>query len=122
MKRIKSNIEKRLFANNIFRKILYTGRYLHVELLKIKSGAKIDLESHLSMDQFFGFEGGKGRCIVEGREYIVESGDVLVIPAGSRDEVTKFDFHNRANSTNNFFTDDHKHGLMNKTNNDSGTN
>jgi mannose-6-phosphate isomerase-like protein (cupin superfamily) len=115
MKRLKSAIEKSLFKNGILRMILYTSKFLQVELLRIKSGTEIDLESHSNMDQFVGFKGGKGKCIIEGQEYVVENGDVIVIPAGSGNEVTKFDFHKKTKSMSNFFPAGHEDDRNNET-------
>jgi mannose-6-phosphate isomerase-like protein (cupin superfamily) len=117
MKRIKSKLGKALLENEFFKKILHTSRYLQIASLRLKPGAQINLETHESMDQFFGFKGGKGKCTVEGRDYFVENGDVIIIPAGSRDEVVKFDCHKKAKSTNDFFNFNQKIGAGNKTKN-----
>ena len=106
MKRVKSNIENGLLKTDVFRKILYTSQYLQIATLKIKKGAEVALETHERMDQFYGFKGGKGKCIIEGQEYVVENGDVIVIPAGSVPEITKYDCHKTAKSPGNLFTSD----------------
>jgi mannose-6-phosphate isomerase-like protein (cupin superfamily) len=41
----------------------------------------IGLETHLDNDQFFRFEQGEGRCIIDGSEYIVWDGSALIVPA-----------------------------------------
>jgi mannose-6-phosphate isomerase-like protein (cupin superfamily) len=103
MKRIKSNMEKTFNKDEFFMKILHTSKYLQIAVMRLKPGAEIHLDTHISMDQFFGFKGGNGKCIVGGHEYLVENGDVIIIPADSRDEVIKFDRHKKAKSTIEFF-------------------
>ena len=106
MKRSKSNVENGALKTDIFRKILHTSKYLQIAMLSIKKGAEIALETHESMDQFFGFKGGKGKCIIDGQVYIVENGDVIIIPAGSEPEITKYDCHKTLKSSGNLFTSD----------------
>ena len=117
MKRVKSNVKEAFLKNDFFIKILHTSRYLQIALLRLKPGAEISLETHDSMDQFFGFKGGKGKCFVEGKEYTVESGDVILLPAGSRDEVIKYDCHKKVRETNDFFNFNQKNTVRDKTKN-----
>jgi mannose-6-phosphate isomerase-like protein (cupin superfamily) len=95
MRRINYKVENGLLANELFRKTLHTSKYLQVSVLSLKPDMEINLGTHASMDQYFGFKGGKGKCIIEGHEYSVETGDVIVIPAGSENGVTKFDCHKK---------------------------
>lgn len=106
MKTIKSTVKKGALKTDIFRKILHTSKYLQIAMLKIKKGAEVALETHESMDQFFSFKGGKGKCFIEGQEYVVENGDVIVIPAGSGPEITKYDCHRSSKPSGNVFTSD----------------
>jgi mannose-6-phosphate isomerase-like protein (cupin superfamily) len=114
MKSVKKGLEKGLFRNGFFRKILLTSTHLQVEVLNLQSGEEINLESHESKDQFIGFRGGKGKCTIEGHEFLVENGDVLLIPAGPGSEVTKFECHQTANINNNVFTSQESIGSMKK--------
>lgn len=41
----------------------------------------IGLETHHENDQFFRFEQGQGKCVVDGTEYLVEDGSALIVPA-----------------------------------------
>ena len=79
MKGFKSNIEKDALKNENFRKVIYSGKHLQVVLMSLKPGEDIGLETHVSTDQFFRFEGGQGKCIIDGNEYNVENGDAIVI-------------------------------------------
>jgi mannose-6-phosphate isomerase-like protein (cupin superfamily) len=78
-----SNIEKDTLKNDNFRKVLYTSGQMQLVLMSLKSGEDIGEETHKDVDQFFRFESGNGKCIINGNEYKVGNGDVLIVPAGS---------------------------------------
>ncbi len=117
MKRINSKIEKTFLRNEFVKKIVHTSKYLQIAILRLKPGAKINLVTHESMDQFFGFKGGKGKCTIESNEYIVENGDAIIIPAGSRSEVIKFNTHKKVNDTNDLFNFNRRNTEKNKSKN-----
>jgi mannose-6-phosphate isomerase-like protein (cupin superfamily) len=87
MKGFKSNIEKETLGNKNFRKVLYTGKHLQLVLMNLKAGEDIGSETHPDNDQFFRFESGTGKCIIDGNEYNVTDGDAILIPAGARHNV-----------------------------------
>ena len=87
MKGFKSNIEKDTLENKKFRKVLYTGKHLQLVLMSLKVGEDIGAETHPDNDQFFRFESGSGKCVIDGNEYKVKDGDVIVVPAGARHNV-----------------------------------
>ena len=87
MKGFKSNIEKDTLDNNNFRKVLYTGKHLQLVLMSLKVGEDIGAEIHLHNDQFFRFEGGVGKCIIDGNEYNIKDGDVIIVPAGAKHNI-----------------------------------
>jgi mannose-6-phosphate isomerase-like protein (cupin superfamily) len=83
----KENIEKLTLENNNFRKVLYTGPHSQLVLMALKPGEEIGLEVHQDNDQFFRFEKGEGRVIIDGHEYIIGDGDVVIVPAGAEHNV-----------------------------------
>jgi mannose-6-phosphate isomerase-like protein (cupin superfamily) len=87
----KSNIEKDTLENKNFRKVLYTGKHLQLVLMTLKPGEDIGMETHPYNDQFFRFEGGNGKCVIDGNEYDVKDGDDVLIPAGAKHNVTNVD-------------------------------
>jgi len=95
MKGFKGDIEKLTLENTNFRKVLYTGKHLQLVLMSLKIGEEIGLEVHLNNDQFFRFESGNGKCIIDANEYNVKEGDVIVVPAGAK--------HNVVNTGNRAF-------------------
>ena len=87
MKGFKSNIEKDTLENENFRKVLYTGKHIQLVLMTLKVGEDIGSEIHTGNDQFFRFESGSGKCVIDSNEYQVKEGDVIVVPAGARHNV-----------------------------------
>lgn len=87
MKGFKSNIEKDTLKNKNFRKVLYTGKHMQLVLMSLKAGEDIGAEVHRENDQFFRFEGGTGKVVIDGNKYNVKNGDVVIVPAGAKHNV-----------------------------------
>jgi len=119
MKGFKSNIEKDALKNENFRKVLYSSKHLQVVLMSLKPGEDIGLETHVSTDQFFRFEGGKGKCIIDGNEYEVTNGDAIVVPAGAKHNVKNTDSVNELKMYTIYAPPQHKDGLINATKKDA---
>ena len=66
MKGIKVNIEKATQENTDFRHVLYTSSHSQLVLMHLQPGEDIGQEVHEANDQFFRFESGIGKCIVDG--------------------------------------------------------
>ncbi|WP_159466989.1 cupin domain-containing protein [Dyadobacter sp. 3J3] len=91
MKGFQSNIEKDTLGNSHFRKVLYTGKHLQLVLMTLKVGEDIGEEIHENNDQFFRFESGTGKCIIDGHESEVKEGDAVVVPAGAKHNIINTD-------------------------------
>lgn len=87
MKGFNQNIEKATLENNNFRKVLYTSSHSQLVLMALKPKEEIGSEVHQDNDQFFRFEQGEGKVIIDGNEYSVENGSAVVIPAGAEHNV-----------------------------------
>ena len=122
MKGFYSNIEKDALKNENFRKVLYTSKHLQLVLMSLKPGEDIGEETHPNIDQFFRFEGGKGKCIINGNEYLVENGDVIVIPAGSKHNIINTDAIKELKMYTIYGSPNHKDGIINATKKDSEKN
>lgn len=91
MKGFKSNIEKDTLENANFREVVYTGKHLQLVLMSLIAGEDIGEEIHEDTDQFFRFESGSGKCVIDGTEYLVKDGDVIIVPAGAKHNVINID-------------------------------
>lgn len=81
------NIEKLTAENNDFRKVVYTGAHSQLVLMSLLPQEEIGLETHPDNDQFFRFEKGRGRVVINETTYEVADGDAVVVPAGAEHNV-----------------------------------
>jgi len=81
------DIEEETIQNKKFRKVLYTGHHLQLVLMTLQVKEDIGMEVHPDIDQFFRFEEGRGKFIINGNEYKVTDGDSIIVPAGSKHNV-----------------------------------
>ena len=86
MKGYKGDIEKLTRGNTSFRRVLYTAKFSQLVLMSLKPGEEIGEEVH-DGDQFFRFESGMGKAIIDGTEYQVGDGDVVIVPAGAKHNI-----------------------------------
>jgi mannose-6-phosphate isomerase-like protein (cupin superfamily) len=87
MKGFNANIEKETLENSNFRKVLYTAKHCQLVLMSLKPLEEIGMEVHTDNDQFFRFEKGQGKCIIDGNEYAVTDGSAIIVPAGAQHNV-----------------------------------
>lgn len=87
MKGFCANIEKDTLENSNFRKVLYTGKHSQLVLMSLKPNEEIGMEVHEDNDQFFRFEKGQGKCIIDGNEYELSDGVAVVVPAGAQHNI-----------------------------------
>jgi mannose-6-phosphate isomerase-like protein (cupin superfamily) len=115
MKGYKTNIEKDAVENTFYRKVLYTGEHMQLVLMSLKPGEEIGEETHLKSDQFFRFESGTGRCIVNGTVYEVKAGDVVLIPWGAKHNVINTDTKSDLKLYTIYASPNHKDGIVRAT-------
>jgi len=87
MKGYVTDIEKATKENENFRQVLYTAKHSQLVLMTLKPGEEIGEEVHEEIDQFFRFEEGEGKVVIDGAEHEVEDGSAVVVPAGARHNV-----------------------------------
>ena len=87
MKGYISNIEKGTLENDNFRQVLYTAKHSQLVLMSLKPKEEIGMEVHPDNDQFFRFEQGIGKVIIDGNEYEVKDGFAVIVPADAQHNV-----------------------------------
>lgn len=118
----KGDIENLTKENSNFRKVLYTGENLQLVLMSLKPGEDIGSEVHNENDQFFRFDLGSGKVVINETEYEVKDGDAVVVPAGTE--------HNVINTSDSddlkFYTiyapSHHKDGIVRETKEEATSN
>src|SRR4030042_2472239 len=81
------NIEEITLENTNFRQVLFTGKFSQLVVMDLKVGEEIGMEVHEKVDQFFRFEKGQGKVIIDNDEYEVGDGSAIIVPAGSNHNV-----------------------------------
>lgn len=87
MKGFYAKIEELTLANNNFRQVLYTAKHCQLVLMALPVGGEIGAEVHEENDQFFRFEAGQGKVLIDGNEYSVSDGSAIIVPAGANHNV-----------------------------------
>jgi mannose-6-phosphate isomerase-like protein (cupin superfamily) len=87
MKGYSENIEEKTTGNSFFRQVVFTGANCQVVLMSLKPGEEIGMEVHPKVDQFFRFESGEGKVIIDGEEHLVKDGFAVVVPQGAMHNV-----------------------------------
>ena len=87
MKGFCAPIEKDTIANQNFRKVLYSGKHTQLVLMNLKPLEEIGMEVHPDNDQFFRFEKGQGKALIDGNEYQLEDGTAVLVPAGAKHNI-----------------------------------
>lgn len=82
-----TDIEKKSLENNYFREVLYTAPHSQLVVMALKPGEDIGMETHGDTDQFIRVEAGKGKAVLDGKEYALEDGSAVVIPAGTEHNI-----------------------------------
>ena len=122
MKGFKTDIENDTLGNNNFRKVLYSGSHLQLVLMSLNAGEEIGEEVHHDNDQFFRFESGNGKCIIDGNNYTVTNGDVIIIPAGAKHNIINTDSNAELKMYTIYAPPHHKDGIVRATKKDAENN
>lgn len=82
-----TNIEQATLDNDNFRKVLFTAPHSQLVLMSLLPGEEIGMEVHSEIDQFFRFEAGEGKAVLNGEESSLKDGDVVIVPAGTNHNI-----------------------------------
>ena len=111
----KNNIEKLTIENNNFRHLLYTSKHMQLVLMSLNPREEIGLETHDENDQFFRFEKGYGKVIIDETEYMVEDGDTVIVPSGSKHNIINISDTEDLKMYTIYAPAHHKDGIIRKT-------
>jgi mannose-6-phosphate isomerase-like protein (cupin superfamily) len=122
MKGFHSNIEKLTLENKNYRKVLYTGKHSQLVLMCLKPKEEIGMEVHAENDQFFRFEKGEGKCIIDGNEYSVKDGSAIVVPAGAKHNIINISQRSYLKLYTIYSPAHHKDGIVRTSKKEAETN
>jgi len=115
MKGFNTNIEKGTLENSDFRRVLYTGKHSQLVLMSLRPSEEIGMEVHPDNDQFFRFEKGQGKCIIDGNEYALADGSVIVVPAGAEHNIINTSSTQELKLYTIYSPPHHKDGVVRRT-------
>lgn len=115
MKGFCSNIEKDTLDNENFRKVIYTAKHCQLVLMSLAPNEEIGMEVHPDNDQFFRFEKGQGKVIIDGNEYAVKDGTAVIVPAGAQHNVINTSATERLNMYTIYSPAHHIDGVVRAT-------
>lgn len=81
------NIEEKTLSNENFREVLFTAPHNQLVVMTLLPSEEIGVETHETVDQFLRIEEGKGKAVLNGKEYEIHDGTAIVIPAGTKHNV-----------------------------------
>jgi mannose-6-phosphate isomerase-like protein (cupin superfamily) len=115
MKGYAVEIENKTRANSDFRHVLYTGKNSQLVLMNLKPLEEIGMEVHKDRDQFFRFEEGEGKVVIDRTEYKVKDGDAVIVPAGAKHNVVNTSKKQELKLYTIYSPPEHQDGIVRKT-------
>ncbi|MDN5339897.1 MAG: hypothetical protein PWQ30_1006 [Euryarchaeota archaeon] len=109
------DIETETVKNTYFRRVLYTSNFSQLVLMSLKPGEEIGEEVHDDVDQFFRFEEGEGKVIIDDNEYAVKDGSAVVVPNGSKHNVINTSKTAALKLYTIYSPPEHRDGVVHKT-------
>ncbi len=116
------DIEKLTVENMNFREVLYTGSHMQLVLMSLKPGEEIGAEVHSENDQFFRFEAGEGKVIIDDNEYRVVDGSAVIVPAGAHHNVINTSDSEKLKLYTLYAPPHHKDGIVRATKEEADAN
>ncbi|NLI74501.1 MAG: cupin domain-containing protein [Euryarchaeota archaeon] len=110
-----TDIEKDTLDNADFRRVLYTSKFSQLVLMSLKPGEEIGAEVHDDIDQFFRFEAGEGKVIIDDTTYPVKDGSAVIAPRGANHNVINTSKDTDLKLYTIYSPPEHQHGVIHKT-------
>lgn len=114
-----THIEQETKDNTYFRKVLYTGEEMQLVLMSLLPGEDIGEEVHEENDQFFRFDAGEGKVVVNETEYSVSDGDAIIVPKGATHNVINTSEFESLRFYTIYAPAHHKDGIVRETKEDA---
>ena len=112
------NLEKESLENGFFRKVLFTTKNTQLVVMSLLPGEDIGEEVH-HLDQFIRVERGEGKSVLDGVERALSDGVALVIPSGTKHNITNTSKEESLKLYTLYAPPNHKEGTIHKTKEDA---
>lgn len=81
------NIEEMTNTNMKYRRVLGTTKGMQLVAMRLKPMEEIGMEIHPTTTQFIRVESGRAKCIISGKEYILDNDEAIIIPPNNQHNV-----------------------------------
>lgn len=88
---------------------------MQLVLMTLQPNEDIGAEVHSEIDQFFRFESGQGKVVINDTEYEASNGDVVIVPSGSRHNIINISDSELLKMYTIYAPSHHKDGIVRKT-------
>lgn len=105
-------IEEHTLRNLNYRKVLSTTNQLQLVLMSLKPNEDIGEETHSDVSQFIRVEKGQGLAVVDGQQYPMNDGNIIVIPAKSKHNIINLSSSNRLQLYSIYSPPEHPPGTL----------
>lgn len=112
------NIEKLSLENENFRKVIYTTKNSQLVLMSLLPSEEIGSEVH-HLDQFIRCEAGQGIAVLNGVEYEISDGIVLLVPAEMNHNIINISPDKPLKLYTLYAPPNHRDGVIHKTRTDA---
>ena len=109
------HLERETKKNADFRHVLYTGKNSQLVLMSLRPEEEIGEEVHEDHDQFFRFESGEGKVVIDGVEHRVKDGNGVIVPAGARHNVVNTSKRSNLRLYTIYSPPEHQDGVIRRT-------
>ncbi len=114
MKGYVANIEQLSVENDFFRKVLYTDPRLQLVVMSLIPGEEIGAEIH-QLDQFIRVEKGEGKAVLDGEDFAITDGSVVIVPSGTKHNIINTSTSDAMKLYTLYAPPNHKEGAIHKT-------
>lgn len=77
------NVNEKAKQSDNFREVLGSSDKTQVVIMSLLPGEDIGVETHPDNDQVLFCVDGTGKCVLDGKEYPFETGDAVIVSAGT---------------------------------------
>lgn len=109
-----TGIEEATANNQDFRRVLFTAEKSQLVLMSLKPGEDIGAETH-DLDQFIRVEAGRGTAQLDGKDYPIQDGTAVVIPAGTQHNIINNSRDEDLKLYTIYSPPEHKDGIVHRT-------
>ena len=81
------DIKKMAKENDLFRRVVDTGKFGQLVLISLRKGENLGDEMHPKVDELYYVVDGRGEIKIDGKPYPFEEHAVMLVPAGAKHDI-----------------------------------